>query len=216
MGKMADWAARRELALEFVAAHSGVTSKQVGAAVGLSRKSADKMLIRMQDKGLLHAVYGNGPKLWASVVGGASRRVTMRESGAAVVLELIGQMQPASMRDVRHAAGLKEDTARQVFQALRKSGQIALVGGGLRAAWYIAGSDVHQAALAARPVDQQPERRREIQQRHRDAVRQMERVDFVHRVVSVHESGVKIPRGAFASVWDLARIGVTGAAHAAG
>ena len=111
------------------------------------------------------------------------------------------------------AAGLKEDTARRIVQDLRKRGCIDFLGGGRRAAWYIVGSEAHTAALA---LTCKIRERRESARRSRGDEKFPDR--FVHRVVSVEESGVYVPRHAVASVWYLGRIAARDAEpdHAAG
>ena len=132
---------------------------------------------------------------------------------ADVLLRLVGELEPASLRDLQMAAGLKEDTARRIAKDLRKRGCIDFLGGGRRAAWYIVGSGVHTAALA---LTCKIRERRESARRSRGDEKFPDR--FVHRVVSVEESGVYVPRHAVASVWDLGRIAARDAEpdHAAG
>ena len=132
---------------------------------------------------------------------------------ADVLLRLVGELEPASLRDLQMAAGLKEDTARRIAKDLRKRGCIDFLGGGRRAAWYIVGSEAHTAALA---LTCKIRERRESARRSRGDEKFPDR--FVHRVVSVEESGVYVPRHAVASVWDLGRIAARDAEpdHAAG
>lgn len=139
--------------------------------------------------------------------------MAMKQEIADVLLKLIGEMEPASFRDLQMAAGLKEDTARQIVKDLRKRGCIDFLGGGRRAAWYIVGSEAHTAALA---LTGKIRERRESARRSRGDEKFPDR--FVHRVVSVEESGVYVPRYAVASVWDLGRIAARDAEpdHAAG
>ena len=135
--------------------------------------------------------------------------MAMKQEIADVLLRLVGELEPASFRDLQMAAGLKEDTAaRRIVQDLRKRGCIDFLGGGRRAAWYIVGSEAHTAALALTC---------KIRERRESARRSLPD-HFVHRVVSVEESGVYVPRHAVASVWDLGRIAARDAEpdHAAG
>lgn len=140
--------------------------------------------------------------------------MAMKQEIADVLLRLVGELEPASFRDLQMAAGLKEDTARQIVKDLRKRGCIDLLVGGRRAAWYIVGSEAHTAALAL--IGKIRGRREESARRTQNA----EKLQgcFVHRVVSVEESGVYVPRHAVASVWDLGRIAARDAEpdHAAG
>ena len=140
--------------------------------------------------------------------------MTMKQEIADVLLRLVGELEPASFRDLQMAAGLKEDTARRIAQDLRKRGCIDFLGGGRRAAWYIVGSEAHTAALA---LTGKIRERRESARRSRGDEKFPDR--FGHRVVSVEESGVYVPRYAVASVWDLGRIAAARDAepdHAAG
>lgn len=140
--------------------------------------------------------------------------MTMKQEIADVLLRLVGELEPASFRDLQMAAGLKEDTARRIAQDLRKRGCIDFLGGGRRAAWYIVGSEAHTAALA---LTGKIRERRESARRSRGDEKFPDR--FVHRVVSVEEPGVYVPRYAVASVWDLGRIAAARDAepdHAAG
>lgn len=139
--------------------------------------------------------------------------MAMKQEIADVLLRLVGELEPASFRDLQMAAGLKEDTARQIVKDLRKRGCIDLLGGRRRAAWYIVGSEAHTAALA---LTCKIRERRESARRSRGDEKFPDR--FVHRVVSVEESGVYVPRHAVASVWDLGRIAARDAEpdHAAG
>lgn len=140
--------------------------------------------------------------------------MAMKQEIADVLLRLVGELEPASFRDLQMAAGLKEDTARRIAQDLRKRGCIDFLGGGRRAAWYIVGSEAHTAALALTG---------KIRGRREESARRTQNAEkfqgcFVHRVVSVEESGVYVPRHAVASVWDLGRIAARDAEpdHAAG
>lgn len=139
--------------------------------------------------------------------------MAMKQEIADVLLRLVGELEPASFRGLQMAAGLKEDTARRIVQDLRKRGCIDFLGGGRRAAWYIVGSEAHTAALA---LTGKIRERRESARRSRGDEKFQDR--FVHRVVSVEESGVYVPRHAVASVWDLGRIAARDAEpdHAAG
>ena len=139
--------------------------------------------------------------------------MAMKQEIADVLLRLVGELEPASFRDLQMAAGLKEDTARRIAQDLRKRGCIDFLGGGRRAAWYIVGSEAHTAALA---LTCKIRERRESARRSRGDEKFPDH--FVHRVVSVEESGVYVPRHAVASVWDLGRIAARDAEpdHAAG
>ena len=140
--------------------------------------------------------------------------MAMKQEIADVLLRLVGELEPASFRDLQMAAGLKEDTARRIAQDLRKRGCIDFLGGGRRAAWYIVGSEAHTAALA---LTGKIRERRESARRSRGDEKFPDR--FVHRGVSVEESGVYVPRYAVASVWDLGRIAAARDAepdHAAG
>ena len=139
--------------------------------------------------------------------------MAMKQEIADVLLRLVGELEPASFRDLQMAAGLKEDTARRIAQDLRKRGCIDFLGGGRRAAWYIVGSEAHTAALA---LTGKIRERRESARRSRGDEKFPDR--FVHRVVSVEEPGVYVPRYAVASVWDLGRIAARDAEpdHAAG
>ena len=140
--------------------------------------------------------------------------MAMKQEIADVLLRLVGELEPASFRDLQMAAGLKEDTARRIAQDLRKRGCIDFLGGGRRAAWYIVGSEAHTAALA---LTGKIRERRESARRSRGDEKFPDR--FVHRVVSVEEPGVYVPRYAVASVWDLGRIAAARDAepdHAAG
>lgn len=139
--------------------------------------------------------------------------MAMKQEIADVLLRLVGELEPASFRGLQMAAGLKEDTARRIVEDLRKRGCIDLLGGGRRAAWYIVGSEAHTAALA---LTCKIRERRESARRSRGDEKFPDR--FVHRVVSVEESGVYVPRHAVASVWYLGRIAARDAEpdHAAG
>lgn len=139
--------------------------------------------------------------------------MAMKQEIADVLLRLVGEMEPASFRDLQMAAGLKEDTARRIVQDLRKRGCIDFLGGGRRAAWYAVGSEAHTAVVA---LTGKIRERRESARRSRGDEKFQDR--FVHRVVSVEESGVYVPRHAVASVWDLGRIAARDAEpdHAAG
>ena len=134
--------------------------------------------------------------------------MAMKQEIADVLLRLVGEMEPVSFHDLWKSTGLKEDTARRIVQDLRKRGCIDFLGGGRRAAWYIVGSEAHTAALALTC---------KIRERRESARRSLPD-HFVHRVVSVEESGVYVPRHAVASVWDLGRIAARDAEpdHAAG
>ena len=139
--------------------------------------------------------------------------MAMKQEIADVLLRLVGELEPASFRDLQMAAGLKEDTARRIVQDLRKRGCIDFFGGGRRAAWYAVGSEAHTAALA---LTCKIRERRESARRSRGDEKFPDHL--VHRVVSVEESGVYVPRHAVASVWDLGRIAARDAEpdHAAG
>lgn len=138
----------------------------------------------------------------------------MKQEIADVLLRLVGEMEPVSFHDLWKSTGLKEDTARRIVQDLRKRGCIDFLGGGRRAAWYAVGSEAHTAAVAL--AGKIRERREESARRNQNA--EKFQVRFVHRVVSVEESGVYVPRHAVASVWDLGRIACGDAEpdHAAG
>ena len=137
-----------------------------------------------------------------------------QEIADVLLLRLVGELEPASFRDLQMAAGLKEDTVRQIVKDLRKRGCIDFIGGGRRAAWYAVGSEAHTAAVAL--AGKIRERREESARRSRGD----EKFPgcFTHRSVSVEESGVYVPRHAVASVWDLGRIACGDAEpdHAAG
>ena len=136
--------------------------------------------------------------------------MAMKQEIADVLLRLVGEMEPVSFHDLWKSTGLKEDTARRIVQDLRKRGCIDFLGGGRRAAWYIVGSEAHTAAAALALTCKIRERRESARRSLPD--------HFVHRVVSVEESGVYVPRHAVASVWDLGRIAARDAEpdHAAG
>ena len=135
--------------------------------------------------------------------------MAMKQEIADALLRLVGEMEPASFRDLWKSTGLKEDTARRIAQDLRKRGCIDFLGGGRRAAWYAVGSEAHTAAVALAG---------KIRERREESARRSLPDHFVHRVVSVEESGVYVPRHAVASVWDLGRIAARDAEpdHAAG
>lgn len=139
--------------------------------------------------------------------------MAMKQEIADVLLRLVGEMEPVSFHDLWKSTGLKEDTARRIAQDLRKRGCIDLLRDGRRAAWYIVGSEAHTAALA---LTGKIRERRESARRSRGDEKFQDR--FVHRVVSVEESGVYVPRHAVASVWYLGRIAARDAEpdHAAG